>query len=204
MKVTSHVCLKDSEDWGPYVFFYKTKNGLNHRLPITPMALELLKRRQVSAAEEVVRRGFSVKSRKFVFPARSPLSNSGHYSDATDLLDELRQEIQLEKLTNHDLRRSFGAVMASLDVPGTIKRRFFNHGKTSVTDTYTQAEWHLLREWMEKIEQAILVRAPNVYNSLKPVAWPPILAPDPHVCRPPSPRTGRPRKAPAAEFAAEA
>ena len=194
-RVTSHVCLRDDEDWGPYVFFYKTKNGLNHRLPITPMALELLKRRQILAAEEVVRRGFETKSRKFVFPARSKLSNSGHYSDATDLLDELRQEINLEKLSNHDLRRSFGAVMASLDVPGTIKRRFFNHGKMSVTDTYTQAEWQLLREWMEKIEQAILIRAPNVYNSLKPAAWPPLSAPEPHVCRPPALRTGRPKKA---------
>ena len=193
-RVTSHVCIKDDQDWGAYVFFYKTKNGLNHRLPITPMALELLKRRQLLAAEEAVRRGFEAKSRRYVFPARSKLSKSGHYSDATDLLDELRQEINLEKLSNHDLRRSFGAVMASLDVPGTIKRRFFNHGKMSVTDTYTQAEWQLLREWMEKIEQAILVRAPNVYNSLKPAAWPPISAPEPHVCRPPAPRTGRPRK----------
>jgi len=192
---TSHVYMKDHPDYGPYVFFYKTKNGRSHRMPITPMTLELLKRRQVASAEEVSRRGFNSKSRKFVFPARSRLSNSGHYSDATDLLDDLREEIGLEKLNRHDLRRSFGAVMTAIEVPDGIKSRFLNHARANVTDTYTQAEWNLLREWMMKIEQSILVRAPNVYNSLKPADWPPIPAPEPHVCRPPKPRTGRPRKA---------
>lgn len=191
---TSHVYLKDHPDYGPYVFFYKTKNGRSHRLPITPMALELLKRRQVAAAEETMRRGFGAKSRPFVFPARSRFSKSGHYSDATDLLDDIREEIGVEKLNRHDLRRSFGAVMTSLQVPEIVKSRFLNHARSNITDTYTQAEWAELRSWMMKIEQAILVRAPNAYNSLKPAEWPPIPAPAPHVCRPPKPRTGRPRK----------
>lgn len=192
---TSHVYMKEHPDWGPYVFFYKTKNGRSHRMPLTPMALELLKRRQVAAAGEAVRRGFGAKSRNFVFPARSPFSKSGHYSDATDLLDDLREEISLERLNRHDLRRSFGAVMRALEVPEGIMSRFLNHARTNVTETYTAAEWSLLRQWMMKIEQSIIVKAPNVYNSLKPADWPPIPAPEPHVCRPPKPRTGRPPKA---------
>lgn len=191
---TSHVFMKEHPDWGPYVFFYKTKNGRSHRMPLTPMAMELLKRRQVAAAEEAARRGFMGKSRNFVFPARSPFSKTGHYMDATDLLDDLREEIGVEKLNRHDLRRSFGAVMTAIEVPEGIKSRFLNHARTNVTETYTAAEWALLREWMMKIEQSIIVRAPNIYNSLKPADWPPIPAPEPHVCRPPKPRTGRPRK----------
>jgi integrase len=191
---TSHVYMKDHPDWGPYVFFYKTKNGRSHRMPLTPMALELLKRRQTAAADEAARRGFGAKSRGFVFPARSPFSKSGHYSDATDLLDDLREEIDLEKLNRHDLRRSFGAVMRELEVPEGIMSRFLNHARTNVTETYTAAEWSLLRHWMMKIEQSIIVKAPNVYNSLKPADWPPIHAPEPHICRPPKPRTGRPPK----------
>ena len=192
---TSHVWLGDDGDYGPYVFFHKTKNGLSHRLPITPMALELLRMRQRGAAEEAVRRGFASKSRQFVFPARSKQSKSGHYSDATDLLDELRQEIGLQKLNRHDLRRSFGAVMTELSVPESVKSQFLNHAGSGATDTYTKAEWDLLREWMSKIEQSILIKAPNAYNALKPAAWPPIPAPEPHVCRPPRPRSGRPPKA---------
>ena len=191
---TSHVYMKDHPDWGPYVFFYKTKNGRSHRMPLTPMALELLKRRQTAAAEEAARRGFGGKARNFVFPARSPFSKTGHYMDATDLLDDLREEIGVEKLNRHDLRRSFGAVMTAIQVPEGIKSRFLNHARTNVTETYTAAEWALLREWMMKIEQSIIVRAPNIYNSLKPADWPPIPAPEPHVCRPPKPRTGRPRQ----------
>lgn len=194
-RTTSHVCLKDDPDWGPYVYFYKTKNGRSHRMPITPFTLELLKKRQVLAAEEAVRRGFQIKSRQFVFPARSPLSSSGHYSDATDLLDDLREEINVDRLNRHDIRRSFGAVMTALEVPETIKSRFLNHAKSKVTDLYTQAEWLLLREWMSKIEQSILLKAPNAYNALLPSGWRLIPAPPRHECRPPKPRTGRPAKA---------
>ena len=192
---TSHVWLEDDDDYCPHVFFHTTKNGQSHRLPLAPMALQLLRMREAAAAEEAVRRGFGSKSRQFVFPARSKQSKSGHYSDATDLLDELRQEIGLEKLTRHDLRRSFGAVMTDLSVPESIKSQFLNHTGGKATATYTKAEWELLREWMAKIEQSILIKAPNAYNALKPAAWPPIPAPEPHVCRPPAPRSGRPPKA---------
>lgn len=194
IKATSHVWLDDHERYGPYVFFYRTKNSLDHRLPITPMVLNLLRLRQTSAAAETEKRGFGTKSRKYVFPARSRFSKTGHYTDATDLLGAIREEINVEKLSRHDLRRSFGAVMTSIDVPESIKKHLLNHASSNVTDTYTRGEWVLLRDWMAKIEQAILVRAPNVYNALKPADWPPLAAPDPHVCRPVKARSGRPKK----------
>ncbi len=193
-KNTSHVWLENDGEYGPYVFFYKTKNGRNHRLPIGPMALELLRRRQVSAAEETVRRGFGAKSRPFVFPAKNKSSRSGHYTESLDLLHRLRDEIGLQRLNRHDLRRSFGAVMTSLEVPDSIKSRFLNHANSNVTATYTKAEWALFRKWMNKIEEGILTTAPNVYNSLKPEGMPPLAAPDPHVCKPALPRSGRPNK----------
>ena len=81
---TSHVWLRGTGDQdGPYVFFFKTKNGLSHKLPLTPFAVALLEKRQRASAEESARRGFAGKSRKFVFPARSRNSNSGHYSDVS-------------------------------------------------------------------------------------------------------------------------
>lgn len=191
---TSHVCMKDDPEYGPHVFFYKTKNGLNHRLPIPPMTLNLLIARQSGAADEIVQRGFQSKSRPFVFPARSKFSRSGHYSNATALLGELKQEVGLANLSGHDFRRTFGAVMTNISVPDSIQRRFFNHSRSDVTDRYNVAEWSILREWMTKIEQGILTLAPNVFNALKPVEWPPLPAPAPHVCRDVKPRTGRPRK----------
>jgi integrase len=193
-KGQSYVELADDPDWGPHVFFHKTKNTRALRIPLTPMAAELMKQRQRAGAEESARRGFAAASRKFVFPARSRFSKTGHYSNADDLRGAIIEEAGIHKLTNHDLRRSFGALMTVLNVPEAIKRAFFNHAARSVTDIYTPAEWSLLREWMAKIEQGVLLTAPNAYNALKPASWPPIPAPEPHVCRPAKPRTGRPRK----------
>lgn len=193
---TSHVWLSGNGDQeGPYVFFYKTKNFLSHKLPITPFALELLRQRQRAAAKEAERRGFGAKSRKFVFPARSRSSNLGHYKDASDLLDDIRGEIEVQKLTRHDLRRTFGRIAEHVGVPEGIIRYFLNHSDTTVTDRYTDAEWADLRMWMMKVEQEMLSKGPNVYNDLKPVDWPMMPAPPRHACRPPKPRTGRPRKA---------
>ncbi|MFM0298732.1 tyrosine-type recombinase/integrase [Paraburkholderia sediminicola] len=194
-KTTSHVWLSEKGEYGPYVFLHDTKNGRNHRLPLGRMAVELLRRRQEAAAEETLRRGFGAKSRDFVFPARSRFAKTGHYSNATALLAALREEVGIKKLNPHDFRRSFGAVTTSLDVPDTIKKRFLNHADAHVTDTYTRPEWTLLKNWIERIEQAILSKAPNVYNALRPVDWPPLPAPEPHVCKPPKPRSGRPPKA---------
>jgi hypothetical protein len=81
-----------------------------------------------------------------------------------------------------------------MDVPEGVRRRFFNHADASVTDTYTRAEWAMLRDWMARIEQEILAKAPNVYNALKPVEWPMLAAPEPHLSRPAKARSGRPRK----------
>jgi hypothetical protein len=75
-----------------------------------------------------------------------------------------------------------------------VRKRFFNHTDASMTDTYTKAEWAILRDWMSRIEQEILAKALNVYNAVKPTEWPMLAAPEPHVSRPAKPREGRPRK----------
>jgi hypothetical protein len=84
-------------------------------------------------------------------------------------------------------------MMTTLDVPEGVRKRFFNHADASVTDTYTRAEWAMLRDWMARIEQQILAKAPNVYNALRPLDWPLLDAPEPHVSRSARPRSGRPK-----------
>ena len=87
-------------------------------------------------------------------PARSPLSNTGHYSDATDLLDDIREEIGAQRLTPHDLRRTFGRVAKHGAGAGDLVAQFLNHAK-NVTDRYMDAEWSDLKEGMAKIELEI-------------------------------------------------
>lgn len=188
---TSHVML-DSPD-GAYIFFYRTKNDLNHKLPLGPMAAELLRRRQALCAEAVVYGEATALARKFVFPARSKFCKTGHYSDSTHILAVIREDAGILKLTNHDLRRSFGTMMVTLKVPENIQARFFNHKRPIVTDLYTSAEWVLLRDWIEKVEKNILATAPNIYNSLSPANWPALHAPEPFVSKR-IVRLGRPPK----------
>ena len=164
-RTTSHVWLGAHWEEG-YVYFHKTKNSRSHKLPLGRFAWEMLRRRQEEAAQASVELGFGRMERRYVFPRRNKNWNVGHYSDASDLLDGVREEAGIEKLTRHDLRRSFGSLMTSLEVPERITKAFLNHAG-STTDSYTPAEWRQLRDWIERIEQAALSKAPNVYERVE-------------------------------------
>jgi integrase len=202
----SHVWLKDDDEYGPYIFFdsESTKNRRPHRIPLSPLLVNLLRKRRDEGAERTLKEveGFGRKGRLWVFPARNKYSATGHYQDGSYLLDAIASEVGIDVLNPHDLRRSMGAVMVALSVPDGIQSRLFNHTRAThrddaaaaVTARYTQPEWALLREWAEKIQNYIFSAAPNVYNSLRPADWQPLPAQDPHVPTPPKSRTGRPRK----------
>ena len=60
------------------VYFRDTKNGQDYDLPITDGAYELLLQRK-----NIIQKG---KNSKWVFPAESKFSKTGHYSDASSLI----------------------------------------------------------------------------------------------------------------------
>ena len=183
----SWVSLKESK-----IFFYKTKNGQDHQLPLAPCAKELLTRRQQEAATNYGR--VPEKQRFFVFPARSKFAKDGHYNDAKDLLDRIKEIAQIPVLTPHDLRRSFGTVQVNLDVPEKISKMFMNHDQAETHSRYTDAEFEDRMRWMIKVEEGILNRSPNIWNALKPADKSPLLAgPLPEIPKD-KPRSGRPAK----------
>ena len=149
------------------VIFRDTKNRSDHRLPIPPFAMELLKQRREMAEDG--ERG------KWVFPARSRLSEKGHYSDSSELLDGIRESAGIAKLTMHDLRRTFGRLVDDLGVPYFAMKRLLNHGVLSdPTSFYASTEWTRLGEHLARAEDALLRTSPTVYNSLRPLNTPPI------------------------------
>lgn len=163
---------------GKKIFFYKTKNGSDHELPLTPMALKLMQMRQEQLAEEFENnppfKGHSPKRRQFVFPSQSKISKSGYYTDPKEMLASAIKDSGIEKLTPHDLRRTFGRVAESLNIPQSLISKLLNHGAGSVTTRYTEAEWKRLSQTMERIEQTILANAPRVFNALRPLSVAPI------------------------------
>lgn len=181
------------------VFLHKTKNGRKHRLFLGPMATNLFKLRQREQVDEYSRSdGRRLhKSRRYVFPVRSTSSRTKtpHYRDSGDLLKRVASDAGLPQISAHDLRRTFGSIAEhSAVIPRAILKRLLNHASGDVTDRYTEAEKDHCREAMAKVEAEILRCAPNVYNDLRPIDWPPIEAPERRPMPTAKPRTGRPRK----------
>lgn len=156
------------------VFFFDTKNRRDHELPLTDCLLELFKQRYEITAEAYE------PHRIWVFPAETRKSKighlaKGHYSDMSSLLRYVKADAGITKLTIHDLRRTFGRIVEELGFPHSVTKRLLNHSTSDVTLRYTDPEWSRLIDYMQRVEDKILMFAPNVYNTLKPANKPIII-----------------------------
>lgn len=158
-RVSSWVDLKKRE-----VFLADPKNRIDHSLPLAPCAYELLRRREEDS------RALAGDARRWVFPARSPKSAAGHYSDPNEFLRGIRKQAEIEFLRPHDLRRTFGRMAESMNFSTIAIQRLLNHqNSTSATPRYAEIEDKRLHEYMARIENAILSLAPEVHRSLSPI-----------------------------------
>jgi integrase len=146
------------------LFIFDPKNRLDHELPLGPCAMELLTRR------EELSREFEPHKGQWVFPARSPASTLGHYSDPQTLLRYVREEAGIDVLRPHDLRRTFGRVTEELGFSPTTIKRLLNHSTLAdSTSRYTDPAWTSLQDKMMRIEEVVLGSCPDVYNALRPI-----------------------------------
>ncbi|WP_426105469.1 tyrosine-type recombinase/integrase [Massilia sp. TSP1-1-2] len=144
------------------VYLFDPKNRSDHELPIAPCALELLRRRDEEGPGRVS---------KWVFPARSSRSATGHYSDCNSLLKYVREEAGIDVLRPHDLRRTFGRIAEDLGFPYSTIQRLLNHVRMAdSTVSYSEQSWPRLAERMERLEEAILGTYPVALAALRPVA----------------------------------
>lgn len=163
---------------GPQAFFAKTKNRLDHNMPLGPFGLALVRHRFER------RLPASDPRAKWVYPARSPKAKEGHYKDSKAILKGLASELPVEfGPTPHDLRRTLGRYSGKLDLPDRITSRLFNHlppreeeddqdkGSQS-SRRYQEPEWYELERALSQIQQLMASSAPTFYNETKPVDWP--------------------------------
>jgi integrase len=136
------------------------KNRGDHEFPIGPCAYELLKLRRESQLEGEV----------WVFPARSPNSLKGYYSDPTVAMQTVRDKAGIKVVRGHDLRRTFGAACEKLGLNDRQIKRMLGHGVAGgeTLGRYTTPEWEDVAERIKKVEEEILIVAPSVYNALRP------------------------------------
>ena len=157
-KITNYVDLENR-----IMFFYDTKNRNNHTLPICDVMFRLLSDRKELVEERYIS---NTKKHKYVFPARSKSSKTGHYSDSKELRLKLCEEAGLVKLGMHDLRRTFGRVAEELTSYSVVKRLLNHRNTIDPTERYADPDWERLKESLQRIELNILSKSPRLYNDL--------------------------------------
>ncbi|MCC8558304.1 integrase, partial [Xanthomonas vesicatoria] len=111
---------------------------------------------------------------RYVFPARSSRSRSGHYSDSKSIVANVRRDAGLLNLsedidiglTPHDLRRTMGRYAAHLFGESRIVSQLLHHHTrgqgqdrmAAVSERYTEQEWSKLREAMGRVEEAMVAK----------------------------------------------
>lgn len=118
---------------------------------------------------------------RFVFPARSRRSKTGHYSDSKSIianvrrdagLIDLREEVDIG-LTPHDLRRTLGRYAERIHsgkarvVSQMLHHKIKDKDSASTDAIYTEQEWAVLREAIALVEEHMMASSPRVWNRWK-------------------------------------
>jgi len=120
-----------------------SKNGLSHRVPLSPFACKLL--RQADKGDS-----------PFVFPGRSG-NGPVRIETVTKSLRHNEQAFGLDHFTPHDLRRTAASQMASTGVSRLVISKLLNHvegGVTAIYDrhSYDQEKRKALNAWGRRLE----------------------------------------------------
>lgn len=130
----------------------RTKNGLEHRLPITPMFEELLNRRRIeNTARRVAymeRYKCEVPESQFVFPGRLIKDASKHVTNGVSSRlqkwlhsDDLNWPFEGGAFTPHDLRRTVRTQLGEAGVSEEIGERILNHKRPGLVHTYDRGKY---------------------------------------------------------------
>jgi integrase len=114
----------------------RSKNGREHRLPLSTQALALVERRTEASAHLFAQRRN---------PKRAMRGDTIHTP-----LREAIQALKVLPFTPHDLRRSTASGIAALGAPRDIVRRVLNHVDSTVTATYDRHDYTPeMRRWLQ-------------------------------------------------------
>jgi integrase len=123
----------------------RSKNGLSHRVPLSPPALAILDARRALCSES-----------PWVFPGASA---RGPWSGIQKAVQRTRKRAGIE-LRGHDLRRTAASMMASMGTPRLVIGRILNHVETGVTSVYDRHGYdrekrEALEAWARRLEEIV-------------------------------------------------
>jgi integrase len=135
----------------------KTKNGNPHKVPLSPLAMEIL-----LEAKELG------SNSSWVFPG---LTGNGHLNPGTISMAIVknRAEFGIDHFTPHDLRRTMASLMTGLGIPRLTVSKVLNHsegGATKIYDrhTYDAEKRQALEAWSRKLESILTGKVAKVVN----------------------------------------
>jgi integrase len=135
----------------------KAKNGMPHRVPLTPLALAVLN--DIASTNEARK-----DAPRWLFP--SPRTSKPITGPAVDhAMRDNRDALGTGDATLHDLRRTAASHMTSIGMTRLVVSKILNHAEPGVTAVYDRHSYDAekraaLAAWGSRLEDIIGVRRP--------------------------------------------
>lgn len=124
----------------------KSKNGLAHRVPLTPLALRIISQMQSLTG--------GAKTSQYVFP--SPKGN-GPIENVQKAIQRIKESTGIH-FVGHDLRRTAASMMTGMGVPRLVVGKILNHVEPGVTKVYDRHSYDKeKREALESWSKHLMV-----------------------------------------------
>ncbi len=125
----------------------KSKNGMAHRVPLSPLALNLLEAIKANAGES-----------RWLFP--SPRGDRPATALAVDHAVRRNRDTLVRNTTPHDLRRTAASHMTSMGINRLTVAKLLNHAEAGVTavydrHSYDQEKRQALEAWGRRLQEII-------------------------------------------------
>jgi integrase len=158
----------------------RAKNGIAHRVPLSPAALGLIEEARAVARQAEIDRaeklpGAEPREPEWLFPSPrgggsiEPKAVNHALRKAMDLTGRGKgPAIKLKNVTPHDLRRTAASGMTALGINRLVVSKVLNHVETGVTAVYDRHSYdaekrHALEAWAAHLE-SILSGKPKADN----------------------------------------
>jgi len=128
----------------------RAKNSQEHRLPLTDYLFELIEKR------------WRQRVNNYIFPSHNIRNKDGHLKDPNVIINKISKRCGIERLSAHDLRRTFSSLAESLDFNTYTIKKLLNHAiDQDVTGGYISKYFDAdrLRKPMQEITDYILDQA---------------------------------------------
>jgi integrase len=145
----------------------RSKNGQAHRVPLSPLALDLINEAQSHASESP-----SLFVSPWLFPSPTVDGPIAPHSVNRAVYKSL-PSIDLANITPHDLRRTAASFMTSLGISRLVVAKILNHVETGVTAVYDRHSYDrekkaALEAWAARLEEIVTGEA--VASNVKDLA----------------------------------